>query len=437
METVEHIIKCSTKEKCHFLEKSVICMVLLVSLAWSCAPASDYDGQLHELSVAAAYPEGFGKWCREGVEVTVEDALNGMSYTALTDASGVARISLVNGNYSVRISDIAADAEAGEEYVFNGSQEKVMLIGADRALRLSLTKSVPGKIVFREIYCGGCQMYPKEGTYFADKYVILHNNSSLTQYLDGLCFGTADPYNSNASNVWISRDPVTGQAVLPDFVPVIQAIWQFPGSGHDHPLKPGEDAVLVIGGAVDHTTEYPLSVNLNNAANFVCYSNLFPNTKYHPAPGDKIQQDHIMNLPIKMGQANAYTFSYSSPASVIFRAPEGTTIEEFLSDTKNIVQKPGFSDRIVKIPLDWVEDAAEVFTNNINGSTKRLNPQLDAGYVRLSESWQGRVLYRAVNDSETRKRGYEVLLDTNNSSADFCESERNGQALKKQTLKKK
>ena len=432
MKSVEHTVKCSTKEKCHFLEKSVISAVLLVLLAWSCAPASDYSGQLHELSIAAAYPEGSEMWRREGVEVTVEDALNGTDYTALTDGSGVARIRLVNGNYSVRISDIAVDAEAGEEYVFNGAQEKVMLTDSDMMLTVSLTKSVPGKIVFREIYCGGCQRYPKEGNYFADKYVVLHNNSGLTQSLDGLCFGTADPYNSNSTNVWISRDLQTGQAVLPDFVPVVQAVWQFPGNGHDHPLKPGEDAVLVIGGAIDHTTEYPLSVNLNAAANFVCYNQVaFPNTSYHPAPGDRIQQNHIMNLVIKMGQAKAYTFSYNSPASVIFRAPEGTTIEEFLDDTDNIVQKPGFSDRIVKIPLDWVEDAVEVFMNNVNGSTKRLNPQLDAGYVRLSESWQGRVLYRRENESETLRRGYEVLLDTNNSSADFYESERNGQSLRK------
>ena len=422
--------------KRHIMKRNVklrlIPGLLLLSAAWSCAPEADYAGQLHELSIAAAYPAGSEKWCREGVEVTVEDALSGVSYTARTDAAGVARINLANGNYSIRISDIATDIEAEEEYVFNGAQEKVMLAGSDRELSLSLTRSIPGKIVFREIYSSGCQKYPKEGTYQADKYVILHNSSGLTQYLDGLCFGVADPYNSTATNVWISRDSATGQTVFPDFVPVIQAIWQFPGGGKDHPLAPGEDAVLVIGGAIDHTVEYPLSVNLNDAANFVCYNPVaFPNTSYHPAPGDNILQDRIMDLVIKLGQANAFTFSINSPASVIFRAPEGTTIQEFLSDADNIVQKPGFSDRIVKIPLDWVEDAVEVFTNNINGSSKRLSPVLDAGYVRLSESLQGRSLYRRTNGSESAKRGYEVLLDTNNSSADFYESDRNGQSLRK------
>ena len=140
-----------------------------------------------------------------------------------------------------------------------------------------------------------------------------------------------------------------------------------------------------------------------------------------------------MELLIKLGKANAYTFSINSPAVVLFKAPDGEDIQDFLKNTdKNITIKPGTTDeKIVKLPLDWVVDAVEVFTNNINGSTKRLNPLLDAGYVRLSESYQGRVLYRRVNSAMSEKRGYEVLQDTNNSSADFYESQRNGQSLRK------
>ena len=117
---------------------------------------------------------------------------------------------------------------------------------------------------------------------------------------------------------------------------------------------------------------------------------------------------------------------------VLFKAPDGENIQKFLENADNIIIKPGSTDeKIVKLPLDWVVDAVEVFTNNINGSTKRLNPLLDAGYVRLSESYQGRVLYRRVNSAMSEKRGYEVLQDTNNSSADFYESPRNGQSLRK------
>ena len=400
----------------------------------SCSPQTDYSGELHTLTIRAVYPEGFEKWCRSGVDVEIEDILTGTGYTATTNAKGEAQISLVNGNYRIRISDIAVDEATGDEFIFNGSGEKTTLVGEDKLVQLKLSQSIPGSILVKEIYCGGCQKYPEEGTYQIDSYVVLHNNSVVPRSLDSLCFGVAEPYNSISANVWISADKETGGVTYPDFVPIVQAIWQFPGDGSSHILQPGEDAVLAIYGAIDHTAKYPYSVNLNDPSYFVCYNTVsFGNTKYHPAPGDKIDMEsHIMNLPIKLGKANAYTLSINSPAVVLFKAPDGENIQKFLENPGNIIIKPGSTDeKIVKLPLDWVVDAVEVFTNNINGSTKRLNPLLDAGYVRLSESFQGRVLYRRINSAMSEKRGYEVLQDTNNSSSDFYESQRNGQSLRK------
>lgn len=406
--------------------------ILLAFAVLSCAPDADYGGQLHRLTVQTVYPEGLEHWSRAGVGVTVEDAMgSGTSYTSVTDASGLSELILPNGNYTIRISDMVFDESADEEYVFNGTQEKVMLSGGDRQVSVSLTKTVKGNVVFREIYSGGCQKYPLEGTYQADKYVILHNNSREVQYLDGLCFAVADPYNSGASNVWVSTKD--GKTVYPDFVPVVQVIWRFPGSGTDHPLQPGEDAVVVCCGAIDHTQTYEKSVNLNDASYYVCYNPvLFTNTSFHPAPGDKIREDHILDAVIKMGTSTAFVLSINSPAVLVFRAPEGTTIEEFLETSGNVIQKPGSTvDRIAKIPLEWVEDAVEVFNNSPNGNTKRFNPKLDAGYVRLAESFQGRTICRRVDEEKTAKRGYTVLQDTNNSAADCYDSGPDGQSLRK------
>lgn len=431
---MKHFASIFSKNRGQTLLKAVFVFGALLPLL-SCSPQTDYSGELHTLTIRAVYPEGFEKWCRSGVDVEIEDILTGTGYTATTNAKGEAQISLVNGNYRIRISDLAVDEATGDEFIFNGSGERTTLVGEDKLVQLKLSQSIPGSILVKEIYCGSCQKYPEEGTYMGDSYVVLHNNSSVPRSLDGLCFGVADPYNSvSTTNVWISVDKETGGVAYPDFVPIAQAIWQFPGDGSSHVLQPGEDAVLAIFGAIDHTAKYPYSVNLNDPSYFVCYNIVsFWNTKYHPAPGDKIQQDHIMNLPIKLGKANAYTFSINSPAVVLFKAPDGENIQDFLKNTnKNITIKPGTTDeKIVKLPLDWVVDAVEVFTNNINGSTKRLNPLLDAGYVRLSESYQGRVLYRRVNSAMSEKRGYEVLQDTNNSSSDFSESQRNGQSLRK------
>ena len=227
------------------------------------------------------------------------------------------------------------------------------------------------------------------------------------------------------SNPWITTDPETGESTLPDFVPVIQAVWQFPGDGDDFPLAPGEDAVVCLGGAIDHAAQYPLSVNLNKPDYFVCYNTTyFPNTSYHPAPGSNVSVERYLDVVIKMGKANAYTASISSPAIVLFRA-EGVSIQDHVADPDNITPVPGsMSDNVVKIPFEWIQDAVEVFDARSTDNKKRLVPSLDAGYVLQTDTFLGRSLMRRVDEEASAYSGYEVLADTNNSLNDFYETEK-------------
>lgn len=396
---------------------NIVAVLIAVSGCVDFGSFDPYASELNSINVTLEYPEGMDKYLRSGVTVSFQDVNNGNSYTFRTNAFGRVSGKVSDGNYRVIVSDRIAD------FVFNGSVDKVIIAGKDISLNVPLIQSFSGPLVIKEIYCGGCQMYPLEGEYQSDKYIIIHNNDVNVQYLDGLCFATLDPYNSTAQNVWLTTDPGTGERVLPDFVPIIQAIWQFGGDGDDFPLQPGEDAVLCCCGAIDHTVMYPLSVNLNKPGYFVCYnSTYFPNTLYHPAPGTNISQDRILDVVIKLGQSNAYTLSISSPAVVLFRAQE-TTIQEFVQQAENITDKPGSKDRIVKLPPEWVIDAVEVFTPGSN-NTKRLRTELDAGYVTLSGTFMGHSLFRKTDEQATTTLGYEVLQDTNNSQNDFYELER-------------
>ncbi len=387
--------------------------------AFSCTSienADPFSESLNTITVSVVYPEG--SEAHEGVAVQFEDIDKGSGYVAYTDGTGRASARLTNGIYRISISD------RNDDYIFNGTADNVRLVDVDLNLNVELFRSKAGTLIIKEIYCGGCMKTPEEGTYQADKYVILHNNDSRTHYLDGLCFATLDPYNSQANSVWVTQDPETGASIYPDFMPLIQVIWQFPGDGEDFPLAPGEDAVICCCGAIDHTLQYPLSVNLNNSDYFACYAPAyFPNTNYHPAPGDQIRPDHYMKVVIKLGQANAFTFSIYSPATVIFRA-EGTTIEEFVENPDNVVQKPGSSvDRIVKIPTDWVLDGVEVFYGGSSNNRKRIGPAVDAGYVTQTDTYLGHSMHRYTDEEASAEAGYEVLCDTNNSSYDFYERE--------------
>lgn len=377
-----------------------------------------YEKTLCTLSVKAVYPEDYAQYAREGVSVKVEDVNLGALYASLTDPSGTATFSLPKGIYRVSVSDVL------EEDIFNGSADKVSVTASSGSLDIRLMHSRSGSIVIKEIYCGGCKRLPQEGNYASDQYVILHNNDYRTQYLDGLCIGSLHPYNAMATNPFISKDPVSGEVVYPDYVPISEAVWIFGGEGEDFPLEPGEDAVVCLKGAIDHTRQFPLSVDLNVPGYFVCYNNsYFTNTTYHPAPGTNIAQDHYLEVVVKTGIANAYTISINSPAMVLYRA-QGMTMREFVQTSGAVIPIPGnASAQVTAIPLDWVVDAVEVFTGTSSSNAKRLPPSLDAGYVTLSDTYLGHTLFRRTDETASAVAGYEVLSDSNNSSTDFYERE--------------
>lgn len=367
-----------------------------------------YADDLHTLTVRTEWPSEEHQ--RSGLEVRVEEMNIGSRYVSHTDSEGCAIFVIPDGLYRITISG-REDAN-----VFNGSADKIVLAGNDLETSLKLSVSKAGSIVIKEIYCGGCKKLPEEGNYQADQYIILHNNDYNVQYLDSLCFGTLAPYRSTGSNPW---------GILPDFVPVVQAVWQFPGDGDDFPLRPGEDAVLCLRGAIDHAAQYPLSVNLNKPDYFVCYNpTYFSNTTYHPAPGDLISQDRYLDVVIKTGKANAYTMSIQSPAVVIFRS-KGISMHDFVDSTDNITPVPGSNvDNVVKVPHEWILDAVEVFEGSSSNNQKRLQSSVDAGYVMLSDTFLGHSLLRLVDEEATAASGYEILRDTNNSLNDFYESEK-------------
>ncbi len=379
--------------------------------------SNPYQGQTHSLVLKVVYPGDYADEVHAGLVVTLENTATKNSYSATTDAQGVVRFTLTNGLYRVMTNDRIGTA------LFNATIDQVKVADADAEATLSMIYSKAGSIIVKEIYCGGCSKAPEQGTFSMDKYIILHNNSETIAYLDELCFGTIDPTVSTATNPWITTTE-SGEVIYPDFVPIADVVWQFGGSGTDFPLEPGEDVVVAVNGAVDHTAVYPLSVNLNNEKYFVCYnSTYFPHQSYHPTPGDKIRQDHILKVAIYTGRSSAFTFALGSPTAVLFRAPDGESMADYLADVANsVVSKPGSSEtRCAKIPLDWITDAVEVFNGGSSNNKKRLAPMLDAGFALLSATGQGRTLHRVVDEQATAEAGITIYKDTNNSTVDFFE----------------
>jgi len=80
-------------------------------------------------------------------------------------------------------------------------------------------------------------------------------------------------------------------------------------------------------------------------------------------------------------------------------------------------------DRIACIPTDWIMDGVDVFYGGSTNNVKRLRTEIDAGYITLSDNYLGHTLFRRTDETSSAAFGYEVLMDTNNSSNDFYERE--------------
>lgn len=396
--------------------RRIIC-ILSVLLAAACTSFGDrnpYSGELLTLSVRAVWPEDYEGCARSGVRVTAREFTSGNGYVAETDGEGCVRFEIPRGIYRIAVADRVDGA------VFNGALEEVRLVSEDLDLALPLVYSKAGSIVFKEIYCGGCPMLPFEGTLQNDQYIVLHNNDTETQYLDGLCFGNVDPFTSAGTNGWVTTGG-DGQLVFREFAPVNVCVWQFGGSGRDFPLAPGEDAVVAIRGAVDFTTDFPLSVDLNREEYFACFSRLhFENEALHLSPGDRIRDSHVLQVRKKVGTSKAFTIAMQSPAMVIFHPAEGFDFDGYLSDDSRCLERmPGGTLDCIKIPWEWVLDGVEIFYSTNNN--KRIPPAVDAGAFAFSATGQGRSIHRRLDEEATERNGFEVWADTNNSSEDFFE----------------
>lgn len=400
--------------------------ILTCCLAAACTSfdkGNPYQEAMQTLSVRLVYPDEYASYCREGVGVLLRDQNTTNRYAALTDKDGCAEFRVTTGIYRLSVLD-----KPEAKVVFNGLAEQLELTRGEQSLELKLRFAKPGSIVIREAYFGGCPALPAEGTYMRDKYVILHNNDLETQYLDNICVGVVDPYNSGntSGNPW--TEVIDGQVVFPDYAPVPDCVWQLPGSGTDFPLAPGADAVIALNGAVDHTQTYPMSVDLNNSAYFLCYDLLAYNQTqsvlYYPTPGDQTLESHQLKVVKKTGTNASATsaISQNSPAMIVYRAPSGFDLDTYLSnDLESVAARNSL--RYTKIPWSWVVDGVEVFSKSGVSNVKRLHSEIDAGYVEFSASGLGHTVHRRLDEEASQGAGYEIYVDTNNSSNDFYERE--------------
>ena len=248
--------------------------------------------------------------------------------------------------------------------------------------------------------------------YYYSKYIELANNSPAPLYLDGMLIFTAYAWWYDAGVAGHHRCEDTATMRNDSLGVWSEVIWQIPGSGSEHPLGPGEAAVLAVS-AADHTAIHPTLLDLSGARFEFGVSGVADN----PAAPDLIWHGPKPPTSSDFSLIHMY-WGVASPGDVdsfVSRPDPGAT---------------GRVDEYRRIPADLVEDVSFVFWDR-TGSYSQAPPRpacdhpvhptfdrLPGGFLLESEiEFSGQRRSVTVN-------GRSLLLDTNTSWVDFMKAER-------------
>lgn len=346
-----------------------------------------------------------------GIPVVMSTTL-GNAWQATTNDSGRVRFTLPAGIYDLSASGTYTDQQ-DIEYVMNCSASNIEVTASSsivsQGMVLEMVASRRGSLIIKELYQGGCQKDDGSGAYYFDKYVVLYNNGQLPITVSQLGLGMVPPYNSQAQNANHDSSGMLNYAGE-GFIPAIQAIWHLNDALQ---LEGGEEIVIALNGAVDHTVSYSNSVDLSHAEYYCTYDPLsFTNTNYYPVPSELIPTGHYLTAEF-YGQGNAWPLSQVSPAFFIFNVPDDIDIDSYASDADNLWYHNhvvSASGACLRIPTDWILDGIEVYTTTSTKNAKRFTDEVDAGAVYLTNTF-GYSLHRNVDVAATKAiAGNEALL---------------------------
>jgi len=376
--------------------------ILAVFFVASCSDSDDNSSKNYDMTVQVSYPEGIDAESITDLKIVVTNTATGetQEFTSLDQIK-----SLKQGSYTVNVTGkIKDDATA----IVTGVGKVDLYANASCVVKLDV--SYKSSIIFKTIYTtGSVQYYMKEG------YFELVNNSDEVQYLDGLIL-SAPMGNQTVENAWQANNMAdlynNGQG----------AILQFPGTGKDYPLQPGQ-SVLIANNAINHKLAYGDDQDQAEAyskapdlskADWEIYLDYNANDADYDAPNLKV-----------LFTNNRYMFAWglgvTGRSFILVKLPEGTDAEKYVAD--NEMYEPGSSSTYLSyvcFPSKYVLDAVDTYNPATEEHVCTFLPKDDATGVKASPSWEAKCVRRKVTKIENGRAYYK---DTNSSADDFLSNQ--------------
>ena len=366
------------------------------------------------IQVQLDFPEEFADMDRTPIVVNLRNTSNGVQYKSNCDANGIASFNAEYGFYEANFQHKHI-ADDGVIHIFNGRFENIVLSRETEAqaatpFPMEIITATTAQVIIKEFYHFGC--IGNDGkNYTYDTYLSIYNNSNKVAYLDSICIGMVTPMTSNSPSKFVYDN-----GVLMDSIPLDQMAWQFPGTGKDYPLQPGEECVIAYS-AINHKALHPNSIDLSKA-DYAFWTEKFDMSSAQvqkPAIGVK----HLECIWRTKENTKAFPIANAAKAMILFKI-EGVTAAQYVANPKNITKAPGGTSSsldYLRIPKQWVLDGIECVTS-ADKNNKRLVTHVDAGYFFIEGGAAGCGL-AAIRKVEEVVDGRIIYQDTNNSTLDL------------------
>lgn len=384
------------------MKRQLYYMLFLVCLAGLTACEKADDFRTRSLLIRLIPPEGFERARLDSIPVSVTNQSIGTVYTLYSDSTGCARADLTAGTLQINIQQTLAKGYV--DYIVYGGHSALYFEteGEEQELDIKLGIAEMGRLLIEEIYFSGCMRPDGKTAYVKDQYMTIANNSGETIYLDGICIGQVAPATTAKPSGWMLH---TDMEELPLFL----MCWQFPGSGTEHPLLPGERQVIATN-AVDHRAGeagVPASVDLSKA-DWAFWNPTLKESQI--SSGVK-----PLNLLWRTG-GSSYALSTSGPTVVLFLP--GQDINKYIADASHIQTEPGTTSKqlFLHIPADWVQDAVNLVSSVATKTNTRIPLSMDANPGIAKAQGSGTAVYRF---KPRQPDGFRLWADSNNTLNDF------------------
>lgn len=371
--------------------------------------------ELFETVVQISYPAYYNTSAVEGITVRLINQSNELEAESVTNSLGEAVFTnIAKGTYRISANKKISAEEAqnlgdttiteteissGKKVNLNASADDIYIENNDLNTGLTLTASIPGSLLIKEVFYTGTRT-PNGKAYYSDHFVELFNNTDQVIYADSLYI--ANVYGPNGS----VDGSTTPFGDMQDSV-VLEFCWMVPGTGKSVPIQPGESFIIAEDGMNhrDDANGNPNSIDLS----FANYETFLE----RPEAQNDVDFLEVPNMTEIF--ANRYGthdwILHSYGASIVIFKPDDI-------DKASIIPEP-YDDngyQVMIIPNTWVLDAFEALAYWYSGSYKRVPRTLDVGFVYCDGIFNGQSCRRKVEDEVD---GRIVLQDFNNSTEDF------------------